>query len=223
MAKSKKKIQISLPYSIVQTFIALRSRNYRLWFIGQLISLVGTWMQTTAQGYLIFQLTGSPAYLGYASFASGMPSWLFMLYAGVLSDKISRRRMLVITQVVMMTLALVLAGLVFTGLVLPWHILVLALLLGVANAFDAPARMAFTVELVDDRRDLTNAIALNATMFNSATFVGPAIGGLAYAAFGPGWCFTINGISFIAIIIGLLMMRISPVHLRSEKHPQLAI
>jgi MFS family permease len=210
MTLSHQKSRFAIPYSIKQTFIALRHRNYRLWFMGQLVSLVGTWMQTTAQGYLIYQLTNSPIWLGYVTFASGIPSWIFMLYAGVLSDKFSRRTMLVITQAAMMLLAFILAALVFTKTVLPWHIVVLSLMLGIANAFDAPARMAFTVELVDDRADLNNAIALNATMFNAATSVGPAVGGLAYAVFGPGWCFTLNGLSFIAIIIGLVMMHITP-------------
>ena len=190
-----------------QTFAAFKYRNYRLWFVGQLVSLFGTWMQTTAQGYLVFQLTNSPVYLGYVAFASGIPTWLFMLYAGVIADRMSRRTLQVITQTSMMILAFILAALTFTGLVQPWHIVVLAFLLGIANAFDAPARQAFVLELVE-REDLTNAIALNATMFNSATAVGPAVAGITYAAFGPAWCFTINGVSFIAVIVALLMMQI---------------
>ena len=195
---------------VTGTFSALKHRNYRLWFTGQLVSLVGTWMQTTAQGFLIFQLTQSPIYLGYVSFASGMPSWLFTLYAGVISDRMSRRTLLVITQTSMMVLAFILAGLVFTGAVQPWHILILAFLLGVANAFDAPCRQAFVVELVE-REDLTNAIALNSTMFNAATVVGPAVAGITYALFGAGWCFNINGLSFLAVIAALLLMRIKPI------------
>jgi MFS family permease len=192
------------------TFSALKHRNYRLWFTGQLVSLVGTWMQTTAQGYLIFQLTQSPVYLGYVSFASGLPSWLFTLYAGVIGDRMSRRTLLVITQTCMMVLAFILAGLVFSGTVQAWHILILAFLLGVANAFDAPSRQAFVVELVE-REDLTNAIALNGTMFNAATVVGPAVAGITYALFGAGWCFSINGLSFLAVIAALLMMRMKPI------------
>ncbi|HMD90365.1 MAG TPA: MFS transporter [Anaerolineaceae bacterium] len=194
---------------VTGTFSALKHRNYRLWFTGQLVSLVGTWMQTTAQGYLIYQITKSPVYLGYVSFASGMPSWLFTLYAGVIGDRMSRRTLLVITQTSMMVLAFILAGLVFEGSVQPWHVLVLSFLLGVANAFDAPSRLAFVVELVD-REDLTNAIALNSTMFNAATVVGPAVAGITYAVFGAGWCFTINGLSFLAVIAALLMMRLKP-------------
>jgi MFS family permease len=190
------------------TFIALRHPNYKLWFIGQLVSLVGTWMQITAQGFLIYQLTKSPVFLGYVGVASGLPSLFFTLYAGVVSDRISRRRLIVITQTSMMVLAFIQATLVFTGLIQPWHILVLAALLGIANAFDAPARQSFVIELVD-REDLTNAIALNSTMFNMATVVGPSVAGFAYALVGPGWCFIINGISFIAVIIALALMKLT--------------
>ncbi len=192
-----------------QTFAALKYPNYRLWFWGQMVSLFGTWMQSTAQGFLVFQLTHSPAYLGYVGFAAGLPSWVFMLYAGVIADRMSRRTLLVITQTCMMVLAFIIAGLTFLGLVQPWHILVLALVLGVANAFDAPARMAFVLEMVE-REDLTNAIALNSAMFNSALVVGPAVAGITYAAFGPAWCFTLNGFSFIAVIAALLAMRLRP-------------
>jgi len=192
-----------------ETFAALRHRNYRLWFRGQLVSLFGTWMQTTAQGYLIYELTHSSAYLGYIAFASGLPTWLFMLYGGVVADRVSRRRVLIISQASMMLLALVLAGLTFSGLVQAWHILGLAFLLGVANAFDAPARLAFTLEMVN-REDLANAVALNAAMFNAATALGPAAGGMIYAMIGPGWCFTVNGLSFVAIIVALLMMQLPP-------------
>lgn len=193
--------------SLSKTFIALSYPNYRLWFYGQITSLFGTWMQTTAQGFLVYELTRSPAFLGYLTFAAGIPSWLFMLVAGVVADRTSRRNLLVITQTSMMILAFILAALTFTGVVQPWHVLVLAFLLGIANAFDAPARLALAPELVD-RQDLTNAIALNATMFNTATILGPTIGSIVYAAFGPGWCFTINGISFIAVIIALWLMKL---------------
>jgi len=196
-------------FNAQSTFAALRHRNYRLWFIGQLVSLMGTWMQSTAQGYLIFELTHSPAYLGYVGFAAGIPSWLFTLYGGLIADRMSRRNLLVITQTAMMALAFVLAGLTYARLVQPWHILGFAFLLGIANAFDAPARQSFVLEMVS-REDMTNAIALNSTMFNAATAVGPAAGGLLYAALGPAWCFTINGASFLAVIAALLMMRIKP-------------
>ena len=196
-------------FSVRDTFASLKYPNYRLWFFGQLISLVGTWTQTTAQGYLIYQLTKSPEYLGYASFANGLPSWLFTLYAGAIADRVPRRTLMVITQSSMLVLAFVMAALSFTNSIQWWHILILTFLLGISNAFDAPARQAFVLEMVD-REDMTNAIALNSTMFNSALVLGPAFGGLVYAWVGPGWCFTINGISFIAVIIALLLKRLKP-------------
>jgi len=189
------------------TFASLKHRNYRLWFAGQLVSLFGTWMQATAQGFLVFQLTHSPAYLGYVGFASGMPTWVLMLYGGVVADRVPRRTLLVSTQTLMMALAFVLAFLTFTGHVQPWHVAALAAALGVANAFDAPARQAFVVDLVP-RENLTNAIAMNSTMFSTATALGPALAGVTYAAFGPAWCFTINGISFLAVIAALVMMNL---------------
>jgi MFS family permease len=198
------------------TFAALQYPNYRLWFIGQMISLVGTWMQGTAQGYLVYELTRSPAYLGYVGFAAGVPSWLFMLYGGVIADRMSRRTLLVITQTCMMLLAFLLAGLTFTGRVQPWHIIVLAFLLGTANAFDAPARQAFVLEMVD-RQHLTNAIALNSTMFNLGTAIGPAMAGITYSLFGPAWCFTINAFSFLAVIAALLLMKLKPVE-QEKRH-----
>ncbi len=191
------------------TFAALRHRNYRLWFRGQMVSLFGTWMQMTAQGFLVFQLTHSPAYLGYVGFAAGVPAWALTLYAGLVADRIPRRALLIVTQIVMMLLAFILAALAFLRVVQPWHIIALAFLLGVANAFDAPARQAFVRELVD-RQDLTNAIALNAVMFNSAVAIGPAVAGITYAALGPAWCFTLNGISFLAVIWALSLMQIAP-------------
>jgi MFS family permease len=191
-----------------RTFAALRYRNYRLWFFGQMVSLFGSWMQTTAQGFLVFQLTGSPAYLGYVGFAAGVPAWALTLYGGVVADRVPRRTLLIVTQIAQMALAFILAGLVFSGIVQPWHIIVLSLLLGVANAFDAPARLAFVRELVD-KEDLTNGIALNATMFNLATTTGPAMAGVMYNLVGPAWCFMLNGISFLAVIGALWRMRIT--------------
>jgi len=194
-----------------QTFTALKYPNYKLWFWGQLTSLFGTWMQTTALGYLMFELTKSPAFLGYVGFASGVPTWLFMLYAGVVADRMSRRKLMIMTQAAMMTLAFILAGLAFFGIVKPWHILVLAFLGGVTNAFDAPARHAIVQDLVS-HEDMTNAIALNSAMFNTATAIGPAVAGVTYALFGPAWCFTINGLSFIAVIVALAAMKIELKH-----------
>jgi MFS family permease len=202
-----------------KTFTALRYPNYRLWFWGQLTSLFGSWMQTTAQGFLIFELTRSPAFLGYVGFAAGIPSWLITLYAGGVADRMARRRLMILTQSAMLLLAFISAGLVFAGLVRPWHVIVLAFAFGSANAFDAPARQALVHDLVE-AEDLTNAIALNAAMFNTSAALGPAVGGITYALFGPGWCFVINGLSFIAVIAALAAMRLPP-HVRPERQASL--
>jgi MFS family permease len=202
--------------ALKETFISLRYPNYRLWFIGQLVSLTGSWMQSAAQGYLVYELTKSPAFLGYVSAANGIPSWIFTLYAGAIADRVPRRTLMVITQSAMMALAFILAFLTFTELVRPWHIIVLSFLLGICNAFDAPARQAFVLEMVD-REVLTNAIALNSAMFTSAIVIGPAVGGLAYAWVGPAWCFVINGISFLAVIFALLLMKLKPMSQTARK------
>ncbi|MFV9506401.1 MAG: MFS transporter [Oscillochloridaceae bacterium umkhey_bin13] len=188
---------------------ALQHRNYRLFFIGQLISLTGTWMQSVAQGWLVLRLTDSPAMLGLVAAAASLPVLLFSLPAGTIADRISKRKILLITQVVAMALALTLALLTLTGLVQVWHVMILALLLGLVNAFDAPARQAFTVEMVG-REDLLNAIALNASVFNAARTIGPAVAGIVVALIGEGLAFTINGLSFTFVIAGLLMMRLPP-------------
>jgi MFS family permease len=207
--------KITLNLHLDETFAALKHYNYRLWFIGQMVSLMGTWMQATAQGYLIYQITRSPTYLGLVGFMAGVPTLLFSLFDGWIADRISRRTLLVVTQSAMMILAFILGVLDFAHIVQPWHILVLAFLLGVANAFDTPARISFVLELVK-REDLNNAIALNSTMYNAAMVVGPSVAGLTYAAFGAAWCFMINGLSFIAVIVALLLMHIKlepqPVH-----------
>lgn len=212
---SETSVRAVTAFSLDRTFAALKYPNYRLWFAGQLASLVGTWMQTTAQGFLVFQLTNSPIYLGLVGFVSGIPSWVFMLYGGAVADRMPRRTLLVITQTSMLVLAFALAVLTFAGLVQPWHIVMLAFLLGVANAFDTPARQSFVLEMIE-REDLGNAIALNATMFQSAVVVGPAVAGVTYALFGPAWCFTINGLSFVAVIAALLRMRLKPMAVRTR-------
>jgi MFS family permease len=192
-----------------QAVAALKHPNYRLWFWGQMFSMFGTWMESTALGFLVFDLTKSPAYLGLVGFVSGIPTWLFMLYAGVIADRMSRRTLMLITQSVMMALAFVVGGLTFLHWIQPWHILILAFLLGIANAFEAPARQSFVLEMVPPE-DMTNAIALNSAMFNTAMAVGPMAGGLIYAFIGPAWCFTINGVTFIAVIFALRRMSLEP-------------
>ena len=192
-----------------QAFTALKYPNYRLWFWSQTVSLFGMWMESTALAFLVFDLTKSPALLGVVGFASGAPTWIFTLYAGVIADRVPRRTLLMITQTVMMTLAFVLAALTFLHWIQPWHILVIAVLLGTANAFEAPSRQSFILEMVEPE-DMTNAIALNAAMFNSAMAVGPAAAGLVYAFFGPAWCFVVNGVTFLAVIAALGKMKLRP-------------
>ncbi|NMB75963.1 MAG: MFS transporter [Myxococcales bacterium] len=197
------------PAPLAGSFPALRHRNYRLWFTGQLVSFLGTWMQGTAQGYLVFELTHSPAWLGYVAFAAGIPAWLFMLLGGVAADRFPRRTLLCLTQVYLMSLSVALAALVFTGAVRPWHIVLLAMLQGVGTALDAPARHSFLLELVD-RPAVANAVALNSAMFNTATALGPAVGGQLYAALGPGVCFSINAVSYLAVVLALHRMNLPP-------------
>ncbi|MCU0509933.1 MAG: MFS transporter [Anaerolineae bacterium] len=188
------------------TFAALKHPNYRRWFVGQVLSLMGTWMQSVAQGWLVYELTGSRLALGAISFVGTLPALFLMLPAGVVADRVPKRKLLIVTQASMMVFAAVLALLAWTETLQVWHIGVLAFLLGVANSFDAPARLALVSELVEDRQDLQNAIALNATMFNLARVIGPAIGGLVLAGFGAAWCFALNAASFLAVLIALLLM-----------------
>jgi MFS family permease len=191
--------------TLSRTFAALQHRNYRLFFFGQFVSLIGTWMQNVAQAWLVYELTNSPFKLGVVSFAAGVPVLAFSLWAGVVADRVPKRRLLLTTQTIMMTLAFILAADMFLGAIQWWHIALLAFLLGTANAFDAPARQAFVVEMVG-RRELMNAIALNSAMFNSARIIGPALSGMTLVAFGAAWCFVLNGVSFLAVIAGLALM-----------------
>lgn len=186
---------------------ALRHRNFQLFFSGQLISLVGTWMQTVAQSWLVYKLTGSGLKLGAVGFASQIPVFLFAPLGGITADRSNRQRVVIATQAASMILALVLAALTLTNRVTVKEIFVLAALLGVVNAFDIPGRQAFLVDMVG-KEDLMNAIALNSSMFNGARVVGPAVAGVLVARLGEGWCFFANGMSYIAVIVGLLMMNV---------------
>jgi MFS family permease len=190
-------------------FAALRHRNFQLYFAGQLVSNAGTWMQVIAQGWLVYQIGHSELALGAVGFASAIPSLVATPWGGVVVDRVPKRTLLILTQTGAMLLAFVLAALVFSGLVQQWHIILLAAGLGLVNAFDSPGRQAFVVEMVG-REDLPNAIALNSLMFNSARVVGPALGGLLLAVVGAGWCFTINGISYLAVIWSLWAMELHP-------------
>lgn len=194
--------------ALPKAFTALQHRNYRLFFIGQLISVAGTWMQSIAQGWLVYQISQSEFSLGLVGFAGAIPVLLVSPWGGVLADIMPKRTLMVITQTASMVNAFLLAVLTFTGVVQVWHIIALAAVSGLINAFDAPARQSFVVDLVG-REDLTNAIAMNSMMFNGARVIGPAIGGVILAVLGAGWCFLVNGLTFLAVIAGLLMMRIS--------------
>jgi MFS family permease len=192
--------------TLTRGFAALRHPNYRLYFFGQLISLIGTWMQTVAQSWLMLQLTGSAVALGIVNALQMLPVLLVGMFGGVFADRVPKRRLLVITQTVQMLLALILAVLVTTGTVQVWHVYVLATGLGLANAFDMPTRQAFVVEMVG-RDDLMNAVALNSMQFNAARIVGPALAGVSIAALGVAGSFYANALSFLAVIGGLLLMR----------------
>jgi MFS family permease len=188
---------------------ALAHRDFRLFFCGQLISLIGTWMQSVAQSWLVYRLTDSSVLLGLVSFVGQIPVLLLSPVGGSLADARSRHRIIIGTQTCALMLALILAVLTLTGRVQLWHIFVLASLLGVVNAFDIPARQSFLVQLVG-RNDLMNAIALNSSMFNGARIIGPAIAGILVAAIGEGWCFLLNALSYLAVLAGLLLMHPKP-------------
>ena len=195
---------------------ALAHRNYRLFFAGQGVSLVGTWITRVATSWLVYRLTGSAAMLGLVGFAGQIPTFLLAPLAGVSVDRWSRYRVLLVTQVLSMVQSLALAWLAFAGTISVRWILLLSAFQGVINAFDTPARQAFVVEMVDDRADLPNAIALNSSMVNGARLIGPSMAGVLIAATGEGWCFLLDGLSYVAVIASLLMMRIAPAKPRAS-------
>jgi MFS family permease len=197
-------------------FRALSHRNYRLFFGGQGISLIGTWMQQIAMNWLVYRLTHSALLLGLVGFSSRIPTFVFASFAGVLADRWNRHRALVVTQTLSTVQALILAALVLTGTISIWHVILLSFSLGFINAFDIPIRQSFVVDMVERREDLGNAIALNSSLVNGARLVGPSIAGMLMATLGEGICFLLNGISFLAVIVALLAMRIKQPD-RSEK------
>jgi len=200
---------------------ALRHRNFQLFFSGQLISLIGTWMQTVAQSWLVYRLTGSGLKLGAVGFASQIPVFLFAPLGGIVADRSNRKHVVIGTQVASMLLAFVLAALTLTHTVdhRVWLIFVLAALLGVVNAFDIPGRQSFLVDMVG-KEDLMNAIALNSSMFNGARVIGPAVAGVLVARLGEGWCFFANGVSYIAVIAGLMLMNVhAPSRVSADTSP----
>src|SRR6516162_3644408 len=197
---------------------ALKHRNFQLFFSGQLISLTGTWMQTVAQSWLVYRLTGSSLLLGTVGFASQLPVFLIAPIGGAVADRTNRHRVVIATQTASMILAFILSLLTLTHRVQVWQIMLLAAGLGVVNAFDIPARQAFLIDMVG-RGDLLNAIALNSSMFNGARIIGPAIAGILVASIGEGWCFFANAVSYIAVIVGLAMMRVPPSSPPSKASP----
>ena len=185
-----------------RTFASLRYRNYRLFFVGQTISVTGAWMQNVAMAWLVLELTGSPFAVGILVLCQFLPFSVFGLFAGVFADRLDPRRLVITTQAAAMVAATLLAVLTLLGDVEPWQVYVLAALRGMVLVFDAPARQAFTYQMVGPA-ELPNAIALNSSLFNAARVVGPAIGGVIVAAFGPGFCFAANAVSFLAVLIAL--------------------
>jgi MFS family permease len=203
------------------TFRALSHRNYRYWFFGQGLSLIGTWMQSMAQQVLVYRLTGSAAALGIVSFMSVVPLVPFALWGGSLSDRVSKRKLLLITQSLMLVQSIVLGVLTWTGAVKIWHVYVMAFLLGALKAVDMPARQSFVVEMVNGKEDLTNAIGLNSAIHNSAKTLGPALAGVVVAMLGEATAFFLNGLSFLAVLISLLLMTDSTQMTTREESPSI--
>jgi len=198
-------------------FRSLRHRNYALFFSGQMVSMIGTWMTRIATSWLVYKLTGSALLLGLVGFAGQIPSFLLAPFAGVFVDRISRHRVLVITQILAMFQSAALAVLDLTGTIQIWHVMALAVFQGLINAFDMPARQAFVVEMVTDRNDLPNAIALNSTLINGSRLIGPSIGGVIIAWVGEGWCFAIDAFSYLAVIASLLAMKLAAAPLPQKR------
>lgn len=190
------------------TFRALRSRNFRLFISGQMISLLGTWMQQVAMSWLVYQLTHSMLLLGVMAFLGQGPGFLIAPFAGTFADRFNRRNILLITQTLAMGQALALAYLTFSGQIQVWHLFYLSVFMGIVNGMDIPARQAFVMDMLDRPEDLSNAISLNSSVFNGARLIGPAIAGLAIASVGEAWCFLLNGLSYIAVLVALLSMRL---------------
>jgi MFS family permease len=216
MAQVPKRKPFSISALFATTFASLKHRNYRTFFFGQIISLVGTWTQSTAQGWLVYDLTNSKQWSGIVIGLGSAPMLLFSLIGGGIADRFQRRKILVITQSASVIPPLLLGLLILTGAVQVWHIAVAATMLGVINAFDMPARQAFVIELVG-REDLMNAIGLNSGMFNTARIIGPAVAGIVMVSVGMGYCFVLNGLSFIAAVIALLIIRLPAPALKQHR------
>jgi len=204
------------PKGVKLVFRTLRYRNYRLFFGGQLISVIGTWMQTVAVTWLVYRLTNSVFLLGIVGFAGQLPAFIFSPFAGVIADKMNKHRIVIITQTLSMIQAIILAVLTMSGIIAVWHIIVLSVFLGAINAFDMPTRQSFLLEMIENKEDIGNAIAINSSMFNSARLLGPSIAGIVIAAIGEGLCFLLNALSYVAVILALLAMKL-PARPKSTK------
>jgi len=208
-----------MPLRVKTIFRSLRHRNYRLFFSGQSISLIGTWMQRIALPWAVYRMTGSEVLLGVVGFASSIPSFLLAPFAGVLIDRWSRYRVMLVTQIISMIQAGILAWLSLTGNLEIWHIIVLSVALGIINTFDMPARHSFVINMVNGKEDIGNAIALNSMMFNGARLIGPSVAGVLLATAGEGACFLINAVSYIFVIASLVMMNVTQTHEKKERTP----
>lgn len=198
---------------------SLQARNFRLFFIGQTLSLIGTWMQQVAMSWLVYRLTGSAMLLGVVSFTSQIPAFLLSPFAGVWADRLNLRRLLIWTQTLSMLQAFILSLFVLTDIIQVWHIIALSLFIGIINAFDIPARQSFLVEMIEKKEELGNAIALNSSMMNGARLIGPSIAGILISLLGEGACFFLNGLSFLAVIAALAAMRLTPRVSKATRRP----
>jgi MFS family permease len=205
------KTNINNTNNSAQIFRALKYRNFKLYFAGQSISLIGTWIQMIAMSWLVYDLSHSAFLLGVVGFLSRIPTLVFAPFAGVIADRFNKYKLLFLTQILAMIQAVIITILLFANAVQIWHILVLGIFLGIINSFDIPVRQSFVIELIEKKEDLSNAIALNSAMVNGARLIGPSIAGLLVASFGESWCFMINSLSFIAILSTLMLMKIQPV------------
>jgi len=197
-------------FDVLHLFRTLKYRNYKLFFTGQGISLIGTWIQIIAMNWLVYELSGSAFVLGVVGFLSRFPILILSPFAGVLADRKNRYKLLILTQIFSMIQAAILTILVFAGTIQVWHIFILGTFLGVINAFDTPIRQSFISDIVEKKEDLSNAIALNSVLFNTARLIGPSIAGIILATVGEGWCFLLNTLSFVAILITLMFMKVPP-------------
>ena len=216
MIKESSKYRLTEALGLKSIFRPLQYRNYRLFFYGQSISLIGTWIQRIAVPWMVYNMTGSVLLLGLVGFAGQIPTFILAPFAGVLIDRWDRYKILIVAQILAMIQSLVLAFLVFNHSIEVWHVILLSIFLGCINAFDMPARQSFVVDMIEDKKDLGNAIALNSSMFNSARLIGPSVAGILISVTGEGICFLINGLSYIFVIVFLLKMNISPREIKAK-------